>query len=243
VARTPFALSLLLLALTAACEDDGPGGSSGGSGAASSSSASSGPGAAGGSGGAGDGGAGGSGGSGGGGAGTCDLLDDAPSLGSVTFRVKNDGDLTVYLDGGECSRSYTITAPGIDAEATGVLGVACEQVSPTYRGGFPQDCIAASGIAVEPGQERTFEWGGILREPIAIPEGCGPESEPNAYCERAVTGPAGPLTVHFARYQTLFIDEIGGYDYPTDELPAADVEFTHPTTTDVVVDVSLYSDG
>lgn len=212
--RVLLLLSPLFLLLTA-CGDDAPDG--GGNGGASSSSGfpSSSTGASGGSGATG-----GSGASGGAGGGVCDILEAEPSLGTVTFRVKNDGDRTVYLDGGgECTDTFTITAPGIDTETAQVIGaVACEQVSPTYQGGFPADCIEVqSGITLDPGEEQTFEWSGLLRESIPVPNGCAPDND--VFCQRGLTAPAGPLTVHFRRSETLFADEQGGTQYPTDELP------------------------
>jgi hypothetical protein len=233
-----------LVLLLGACGDDEPSGGGGNGGASSSTgSPSSSTGASGATGGSGGSGA--SGGAGGAGGGACDILEAEPSLGTVTFRVKNDGDRTVYLDGGgECTDTFTITAPGIDTETAQIIGaVACEQVSPTYQGGFPADCLEVeSGITLDPGEEETFEWSGLLRESITVPDACAPPNETGAFCQRGLTAPAGPLTVHFRRYETIFVNEREGTQYPTDELPQADVEFTHPTT-EVIIDVSLFNEG
>jgi hypothetical protein len=186
-----------------------------------------------------DNGGGGNGGAGGGAALDCSAYKDGTPLGALTITVKNNRAAPVYIMGGECSSSFSVSAPDLMntvADRT-IVDLTCEQSQKISS--FPLDCLTPGQLEIAPGGTAKLAWNGLLYQQVKMPDGCYlPGAVPRpTQCLQGVAPKMGALEASVRVYRSAQcqpepigcalqdpIDLSKSFNYPSDSAIQIDVD-------------------
>ncbi len=119
--------------------------------------------------------------------------DDAP-LGNVTFTVKNNRAVPIYITGPLCRRRFTIAASPGGAFQEGEHPTSegtCEDPKP-----LPLDCLGDDKTAIEPGGTFPLEWSGLVYSLQQLSAPCPAPADPvSQECYQGTAPASGTLEV------------------------------------------------